>query len=116
MLQDDEEHKKEVMENIFRVHSQDLLGPDHQTFLETLCKYCDYKFNVIFDIGSCVLHWHRHAHRIWPEADIYCFDAFSPLVELYEELNVNFDNVLLSDIDGLKIKFYQNYMFYGGNS
>jgi hypothetical protein len=74
------------------------------------------KPKVIFDVGSCVQHFYRHAKRIWRDADIYCFDAFSYLKPLYDKTNVNFDNVLLYSDDDCKIKFYENPFFYGGNS
>jgi len=113
---DDEDYKKMVMDNIYYIFSQDLLPLNHQAFLERLScdKRCDFK--VIYDIGSCVMHWYTHARRIWKNADIICFDAFSPLKELYEKENVKFENVLLSDSDNSKVKFYQNDNFYGGNS
>jgi FkbM family methyltransferase len=116
MYQDDEEYKKIVMDNIYHVFSQDLLPLSHVAFLEKLC--CDKrgKINVIYDIGSCTMHWFRHAKRIWPYSEIVCFDAFSPLVELYKKENVKFENVLLSDVDNMRIKFYQNDMLFGGNS
>ena len=113
---DDEEYKKQVMDNIYYIFSLDLLPLSHIAFLEKICcdKRCDIK--TIYDIGSCVMHFYSHAHRIWPNAEIICFDAFSPLQYLYEKENVKFENVLLSDVDNMRIKFYQNDNFYGGNS
>ena len=110
------EHKNKVMENIYHVYSQDLLPVAHIEYLEMLSSDVNIKPKVIFDIGSCVQHWTRHAKRIWPDAEIHCFDAFSYLKPLYDETKINFHNVLLYDIDYAKIKFYQNDMFYGGNS
>ena len=117
MYQDDEEYKKIVMDNIYYVFfHQDLLPLSHIGFLEKLC--CDKRgyINFIYDIGSCVMHFQRHAKRIWPDSEIICFDAFTPLVELYEKENVKFENVLLSDVDNMRIKFYQNDLLFGGNS
>ena len=83
---DDEDYKKMVMDNIYYIFSQDLLPLNHQAFLERLScdKRCDVK--VIYDIGSCVMHWYTHARRIWKNADIICFDAF----ELVGWLQINF--------------------------
>jgi FkbM family methyltransferase len=104
------------MKNVYHVYSQDLLPRAHVEYLETLSSDMNVKPKVIYDIGSCVQHWYRHAKRIWPEADIYCFDAFEYLKPLYDETKVNFNNVLLYDVDYAKIKFYKNDFYYGGNS
>lgn len=113
---EDENYKDVVMNNILEVYERDLLPLNHIAFLEKLS--CDKRgdINVIWDIGSCVQHWYRHAHRIWPNAEIICFDAFSPLKDLYDATNVKFENVLLSDCDDLRIKFYQNDLWFGGGS
>ncbi len=112
----DKKYEDVVMENIYAVFNRDLLPLSHITYLERLS--CDerFKINTIYDIGSCTMHWHRHAHRIWSDAEIIWFDAFNPLIQLYQEQNVKFENVLLSDVDNLRIKFYQNDMMFGGGS
>jgi FkbM family methyltransferase len=115
MINNSKENKYKVLENIYNVFNQDLLPAAHIEFLELLKSDYNTDFKVIYDIGSCVMHWQRHANRIW-RADIYCFDAFTPLVELYKKENVKFDNVLLYSDDNCKIKFYQNDHWYGGNS
>ena len=60
---------------------------------------------IIYDIGAATLHWERHAKRIWPNAKIYCFDAFDPLEELYKKENVNYNICCLSDVDDIEVKF-----------
>ena len=114
--EEDEEYRHIVIDNILDVYSKDLLPLNHIAFLEKLC--CDKRgdIKVIYDIGSCVQLWFRHAKRIWPHAEIICFDAFDYLVDLYDETNVKFENVLSSDVDNLRIKCYQNNLSYGGNS
>lgn len=116
MINNTKENKYKVLENIYNVFSQDLLPPAHIEFLELLKSDFNTNFEVIYDIGSCCMHWYFHSKRIWRNADIYCFDAFTPLIELYKKENVNFDNVLLYSDDNCRIKFYQNDLFYGGNS
>lgn len=116
MMKNDKEHYEKVMKNIWHVYSQDLLPVAHIEYLEHLSSDCNVKPKVIYDIGSCVQHWYKHAKRIWSESEIFCFDAFSPLKELYDKTNVNFNNVLLYSDDNCKIKFYQNDEWYGGNS
>ena len=116
MLQSDESYKSGVMKNIYDVYNQDLLPPNHYRFLEFLHDSFHFEPLVIFDIGSAVLHWERHAKRIWPGSMIICFDAFSPLEELYKECNVKYHMACLSDKDDVEQKFYQNDMLFGGNS
>ena len=94
MLCNEDQYKEKVMANIYDVFNQDLLPPDHINFLENvLAKKFNIKPAVIYDCGSAVLHWTRHAKRIWKDYKIYVFDAFSPLEELYKKTNVNY-NVL----------------------
>ena len=90
MIKSDESYKSEVIRNIYDVYNQDLLPPNHYRFLEYLSTSFHFTPLVIFDIGSAVLHWERHAKRIWPGSMIICFDAFSPLEELYKECNVKY--------------------------
>ena len=66
-----------IMENIEYVYSQDLLNIAFVEFLEHMSSDMNIKPKVSYDIGSCVQHFYRHAKRIWRDADIYCFDAFS---------------------------------------
>ena len=100
----DKDHREKVMENIYHVYNQDLLPMAHIEYLEILSSDMNVKPKVIYDIGSCVQHWTRHAKRIWSDADIYCFDAFDYLKPLYDKTKVNFNNVLLYDVDYAKIK------------
>jgi len=114
---EDEAYKQKVMANIYDVYNQDLLPRDHVNFLENvLAKKFNIKPQVIYDIGSAVLHWERHARRIWRDSKIYCFDAFSPLEELYQKTNINYNMCCLSNVNDLEVKFYQNDFLFGGNS
>lgn len=116
MLNTDEKYKTEVLTNIYNVYKQDLLPLNHSKMLEFLNESLHFKPTIIFDIGSAVLHWERHAKRIWANSQIICFDAFSPLEQLYQQCNVKYHMACLSDKDGVEQKFYQNDMFFGGNS
>ena len=77
MLKSDERYKSEVIRNIYDVYNQDLLPANHYRFLEFSHDSFRFEPFVIFDIGSAVLHWERHAKRIRPGSEIICFDAFS---------------------------------------
>ena len=108
MLNSDENYKTEVMKNIYSVCVQDLLPQPHWKFLEFLNKTLFVEPKVIFDIGSAVLHWERHAKRIWPNSFIVCFDAFAPLEELYKNQKINYQMACLSNQVDIEQKNYQN--------
>ena len=85
-------------------------------FLENvLYKKFNIQPQVIYDIGSCTLHWERHARRIWKDSKIYVFDCFSPLEELYQKTNVNYNICCLSNVNDLEVKYYQSDFLFGGN-
>ena len=117
MLCNDELYEQKVMTNIYDVYNQDLLPRPHLNFLDNvLSKKFNIQPQVIYDIGSCVLHWERWAKQIWPNSKIYVFDAFSPLEELYKKVGVNYNMCCLSNVNDLSVKFYQNDVLFGGNS
>ena len=62
MINNSKENKYKVLENIYNVFNQDLLPPCHIEFLELLKSDYNTDFKVIYDIGSCVMHWQRHAN------------------------------------------------------
>ena len=86
MLCNDPEYVKIVNENLVNVRSQDLLPKDHQKFLDRLKVEFEFEPAVCYDIGSCVLHWTRHAERVWEDVKVYLFDAFSPVEQFYEKI------------------------------
>ena len=47
-------------------------------------KESGFEPKVIYDIGSCVLHWTKVAKELWPEATFILFDAFAEAEFLYE--------------------------------
>lgn len=72
---------------------------------------------VIYDIGSSVLHWTKAAHDIWPESEIYCFEALSETSFLYNLPYIKgFHAGVLSNESNKAVIFYQNIMHPGGNS
>jgi len=102
-----------LQEHLLDLSNKDLLPDKHIQYLNKL-KAEGFEPKVIYDIGSCVLHWTVHAKRIWPEAKIILFDAFEPAKFLYKDYE-NYVGVL-SDKDDDVVKFYQNDYFPGGNS
>jgi FkbM family methyltransferase len=89
------------------------LPPKHIQYLQSL-KAGGFEPNVIYDIGSCVLHWTHEAQKIWPQAKIILFDAFARVQFLYK--GYEYFIGLLGDTDGKIVKFYNNDQLPGGNS
>ena len=98
--------------NINAVYGQDLLPTAHQDYLKTM----NITPKVIYDIGSCVLHWERHARRTWPEAELFLVEANTDVKKLYDKTNQNYHLGVLTDTDYKEIKFYKDPMNLGGNS
>ena len=96
------------------VYYKDLLAQDHLNFLIKLKTDHNFIPNVCYDIGASVLHWTRHAERLWPNSKLILFDAFEPAKILYSK----YDNYIgvLSDEDNKQVKFYQNDQYFAGNS
>lgn len=69
---------------------------------------------VIYDIGSCTLHWTRHIKNCMPEADVILFEAMDECERFYEGYKYNMG--VLSSVDGKEVDFYQNVEHPGGNS
>jgi len=104
----------QIYNNLIDVYKKDLLPVNHIKFLEFMKKELKFEPKVCYDIGAAVLHWTRHAERIWPETQVILFDAFEPAEMFYKTHKYNIG--LLSDKDNVDIKFYQNDMLFGGNS
>jgi FkbM family methyltransferase len=68
---------------------------------------------VIYDIGSCVLHWTRSAKKIFPDAKYILFDAWEPAEELYTGYEYHIG--VLGDRER-DVTFYQNDDMPFGNS
>lgn len=77
---------------------------------------------VIYDIGSCVLHWTKVAHEIWPEAMVIAFDALEETEFLHSEYKAQhpdkFDyfHAILSDRDNGAVFWHENLQFPSGSS
>ena len=114
MLSDNKDYQKHIINNIIHLQNKDLLPLNHCTFLEKL--YNEYNFvpEICYDIGAAVLHWTRHAERIWPNTKIYLFDGFSPLEICYD--SYDYTIAVLSDLDNKQVKYYQNDYYFAGNS
>ena len=93
----------------------DCIPTNHKNHLINL-KRSGFEPKVIYDIGSCVLHWTKFAKLLWPNATFILFDAFAPVEFLYIEEGYDYNVGVLSDQDDSIVKFYQNDYLPGGNS
>jgi FkbM family methyltransferase len=102
-----------LQEYLYKLSNEKHLPDNHINYLYKL-KIQGFEPKVIYDIGSCVLHWTKYAEKLWPDAKIILFDAFEPAEFLYENYDYNIG--VLSDKDNNIVKFYQNDYYPGGNS
>ena len=98
------------------LHNNLSIPKDHIEFLKKLKNDEQFIPNIIYDIGSNVLHWTREARRIWPNSEIIAFDAIKTANFLYKAYNLQYFNGVLSDSDDKFVKFYENMEMPGGNS
>jgi FkbM family methyltransferase len=85
---------------------------DHAKYLVKL-KSEGLEPKVIYDIGSCVLHWTNTAKNVWADSKYVLFDAFEPAEFLYEGYDYHIG--VLSD-STKTVEWWQNDMMPGGNS
>lgn len=86
----------------------------HVDYLKELSKDPYFNPKIIYDIGSCVLHWTREAEQIWPNSEVILFEAMSEIEFLYNGYNYHIG--LLSDKSNITKRFYKNLIHPGGNS
>jgi FkbM family methyltransferase len=101
-----------VKQRLLDLHNQDLLPIEYQQYMRNMSQVIEPE--VIYDLGSCVKHWTRHASAAWPDAELYCIDAMEEVRFLYNE--EHFVSALLGCDDGRPVEFYQNLEHPGGNS
>jgi FkbM family methyltransferase len=113
MLQNNNEYSDKVYTSLNNIYNIDYLPNEHKLFLNKL-KHFNFIPKVCYDIGSCLLHWTRHANIIWDNTNIILFEAFEPVKKYYD--NYQHYMGVLSDEDNKLVKFYQNDEHPGGNS
>lgn len=121
MLSNTEEYKNKVLENIENLSSNNTLPIDHIFYLHLIKRHSQITFNkdikYIYDIGSSLLHWYKHAKDVFSDSEIILFDAFEPVESLYNKNNIEkYFLGLLGDEEKEEVKFYQNDFLPGGNS
>lgn len=104
---------QQLKEHLYELSNSNLVPPDHINYIRDL-KIQGFEPKVIYDIGSCVLHWTKEAKKLWPNAKYILFDAFSEAEFLYKEYDYHVG--VLSDTNDKVVKFYQNNYMPCGNS
>lgn len=92
-----------------------LLPADHINYLSKI-KDTGFEPKVIYDLGSCVLHWTNEAKQVWPDAKYVLFEAMDAVKFLYDETPHQYNLGLLSSNDEEIIMFNENTEHPGGNS
>jgi len=95
-----------------RAHEEFECYKDHERILRTL-KGLGPK-PVIYDVGSCILHWTKAAKKVFPEATYVLFDAWEGGRELYTGYQHHFG--VLGAEDGQVVQWYENDKLPWGNS
>lgn len=97
---------------------------EHSIFGMIPSAHTDYLFKlkqrgvnpqVIYDVGSNLLHWTNRAEVVWPTAKILCFDGTEELGFLYQERHLEFFPAILSN-EEREVDWYENLMSTGGSS
>lgn len=114
MLSTEKGYQKNVYNTLIDVYKKDLLPEDHIKFLERMKSEFHFEPKVCYDIGSCVLHWTRHAERIWKNTEVILFDAYNPVEVFYK--NHRYHIGVLAKEDKKDVKYFQNDFLFGGNS
>lgn len=108
-------HIEHIRNHLTALSTEDHMPSAHFNYLKKL-KDSGFEPKVIYDIGSCVLHWTNGAKRLWPNATYYLFDAFESAEFLYVRDGYDYHMGVLSDEDGKVVKWHQNDIQPGGNS
>ena len=95
-----------------------LMPPQMQDYLFRMRDEMNIIPKVIYDIGSCVLHWQRIANPVWSKeaTQYFGFEAMEQAKIVHDKFGIPFYPVLLGDEDGKIVPFYQNLDDPGGNS
>jgi len=99
-----------------RLHNDGDIPTQHIKYLYKIEEYFNIKPNVIFDIGSAILHWTKNAKKIWKDSRIIAFEAMEEVEDFYKDYGVEYEIGVFSDTDDKELIFYNNPIYLGGNS
>ena len=105
-----------IQDRLRDLGNQRLIPATHVNYLAVMRDHLKFTPKVVYDVGSCVLHWTNEAQRIWPEAEFVVFEAMDAAEFLYKERNLKYQMGVFSNQDGKEVAFYQNDYHPGGNS
>ena len=114
-VEDNQETETEEKTKLRNLGNENLLPFDHIMYLASM-KKTNIIPEVIYDIGACVLHWHKEAAKIWNNSKYFIFEAMHESSFLYEEKQLPYHCGVLTDYDNKIVDFYQNTEHPGGNS
>jgi FkbM family methyltransferase len=104
--------REDIQMHLTRLSELKSMPKDHIAYLKRL-KEGGFEPKVIYDIGSCVLHWTNVAKELWPDATFILFDAFAEAEFLYKGYDYHMG--ALSN-EEREVNFYQNEYHPCGNS
>jgi FkbM family methyltransferase len=105
----------EIYNKVIDIYNKyELMPKSHLSILIKLKNDYGFEPKNIYDIGAAVLHWTRFAHKVFPNSNIYLFDAYEYNRIVYNDYK-HFIGVL-SDEDNKIVNFYQHPDNIGGNS
>lgn len=96
--------------------SINMLPPKHIDYLYRLKYKFDIFPEVIYDIGSGVLHWSKFAQCVWEQSKFYHIDGFEGYENLYQKHHINYALEVLSSQDNQEKIFYENLKSSGSSS
>lgn len=102
-------------DHIKNLRKNNSIPKDHLDYLHKLKKE-GFEPRVVYDIGSCILHWTEGAKKIWPDAHYFLFEANRDLEFIYTDQPYTYFLEILSDIENKKVKYYKSPVHIGGNS
>jgi FkbM family methyltransferase len=108
VISQEEQHLRDVSQRAW-------LPQEHCAYLSQM-KQTGIEPKVIYDIGSCVLHWTNEAKKHWPQAEFLLFEAMSAVEPIYKETGYKYFLGPLGEQDGMEVDFYENLENPGGNS
>ena len=105
-----------ILQHFESLSKMKVMPREHIDYLQHIKESYKFSPNVIYDIGSCVLHWTQIAAEIWRDSKIYLFDGTEHLNLLYDKTNYEYNIDVLSDADDKEALFYQSFEGPHGNS
>lgn len=109
-------NEEQLKEHLRKMGETWPLPQDHVSYLNKMKNDLNINPKIIYDVGSCVLHWSKEANKVWPNAKIYAFEAMDSVEFLYKEQDVDYYIGVFSDVDDKEVVFYQSNVSPGGNS